>query len=407
MSSITATLLSSMLVMLTDSPQEGADNDTMRLECLQSRYRRCIVVPSYRGDASLGHQFGLRGRYVLRGNDAAVNKIQLDAATRLSTKMIQNHELQLRLRDAWGHDEILRAGVAYIDDPVFPFFGVANHERLSRATLSDRRYSLELRSLAAHFSLQQTIWRDHSPSGKRAPNSKRRPNQVLRWFGGVRWAFDTIHADDDSALIVERPEDGGTQYRGSVLSGVSWDSRNNEWAPSRGGMHDVSVELARPWAGSSTTWTRANLSLRWYRPIGTPKLVFAQRLLVDVISGAPPIYTLGEFGGLSPVAGIGGRRSARGISRRRFVGPAKTVSSTELRFNAFTFAVARRSVGVGIKAFADMGTVIQRQERWLQHLRYAAGGGIYVIWDRFFVFRVDLGVSDEGPQWYVVSNHMF
>ncbi|TPV94789.1 MAG: hypothetical protein B7733_13330 [Myxococcales bacterium FL481] len=388
-----------------DGPARAQINRSPRepiIRCLHSRRRRCLAVPSYRGDPSIGHQFGLRGRYVLREAGAAVNRVQIDVATRLSTKLIQNHELQLRLRELWGHGEILQSRLAYIDDPIYPFFGVARGERLSSEELNDPKYKLHLRSMGLQVDLQPEIVRFD-----RVLANRHDPPATLHSIAGLRWAVDSIDAEPQSHVAVERPEDIGVRYRGSVIVGASWDRRDNEWAPTLGGQHDVTAEFARPWAGASTTFTRINASFRWFRWIGTPRLVLAQRLLYDHVLGDPPLYTLGEFGGLWPIDGLGGRYSARGFARQRIIGAHKMASSTELRLDLFGFHLGARHIGVGTKAFADVGKAAVPRQRWRKNLRHSIGGGIYVVWDRFFVVRLDVGASNEDVQWYVSSGHMF
>lgn len=416
MASLGAAVLA-MMVVAVDPSAAGHDGPTVEatvnsddnddgkrpvIRCLHSRTRRCLAFPSYRGDPSIGHQFGLRGRYVLREADASINRMQVDVATRLSTKLIQNHELQLRLRDLWGQDEILQSKIAYIDDPVFPFFGVARTEWLSPAELEAPEHKASLRSFALQADLQPELVRFD-----RARPGKPEPPATLYAIVGLRWAVDSIEADADSRLARERPKDLGARYRGSLVVGASWDRRDNEWAPTTGGQHDISAEFARPWAGSSTAFTRLNASLRWFRWVGTPKLVLAQRLLYDHAFGDPPLFTLGEFGGLWPLDGLGGRNTARGFARQRLIGAHKVASSTEVRFDVFGFRVGRRHVGVGTKAFVDAGKVVVDGEAWREHLRHSFGGGLFVVWDRFFVLRLDVGASNESVQWYAASSHMF
>jgi hypothetical protein len=85
----------------------------------------------------------------------------------------------------------------------------------------------------------------------------------------------------------------------------------------------------------------------------------------------------------------------------------KGLASTELRWQPFEWAIRRRTLGLGFKGFADLGEVFQPDGILADGLRVAGGGGLYFVWDRFFVFRGDFAVSPEGFQWYVVSGHAF
>jgi outer membrane protein assembly factor BamA len=230
---------------------------------------------------------------------------------------------------------------------------------------------------------------------------------VLRWLVGVDFQADYIRQYEDSLLSIERPDDEGWTRRGTYLGGASWDSRDNEWSPTWGGLHEVTLALAGPWAGASSIWGRFNATFRWYRPLGTEKLVFAQRLTFDALIGDVPLFELGLFGGLSPTEGYGGREAGRGFFRRRFAAPVKGLSVTELRYQPFEWPIRRRTLGLGFKAFADIGELF-RPEAFLADGAHIAGGpGLFIVWDRFFVLRADVGFSSEGVQWYVISSHSF
>jgi hypothetical protein len=367
---------------------------------LRERGHRLIALPSFRADPTIGAMPGLRLRYVHRLPGQTVNRVQLDLGVRISTRLVQQHDLKVRLRDLLGHNELIHATAVVLDDPVFPYAGIDNAQRLSNAELGAPFYRGDVFTTGGAFDYQQPAWTVR-------PEQWGHPVGVLRWVVGAELQADRIRRSDDSLLAQERPDDEGWVRRGSVLGGMTWDSRDNEWSPTWGGLHEVTVAAAGPWAGASATYGRVDATFRWYRPLGTPKLVFAQRLTFDALFGDVPLFELGRFGGLIPVEGIGGRDAGRGFFRRRHAAPVKGLASTELRWQPFEWAIRRRTLGLGFKGFADLGEVFQPDGILADGLRVAGGGGLYFVWDRFFVFRGDFAVSPEGFQWYVVSGHAF
>lgn len=366
----------------------------------RDRGHRFILFPSFRAGSSIGAMPGLRFRYVYRKPGHKFNQVQVDLGARLSTRLVQQHNLRIRLRDFLGKNELFQLGGIFYDDPVFPYVGINNQARLHNAEIDDPFYRAHVLTTGGYFNYQQPVW-------TLQPTGPYRAVGRLRWVVGLDFQADRIRPYEDSLLVQERPEDRGWIRRGGYLGGVTWDSRDNEWAPTKGGFHEATLEIAGPWAASSDTWARLNVNFRWYRALGTPKLVFAQQLVFDSLIGPAPLYELGTFGGLDREEGLGGRKAGRGFFRRRYPGKVKGLAMTELRYQPFEWPVLRRTLGLGFKAFADLGEVFEPDGILADGFHISGGGGIFVVWDRFFVFRVDVGASAEGVQWYVIAGHTF
>lgn len=374
------------------------DPATGRRRAVFRRHRFLPVVNVLR-DPSLGTIVGLRARYVNRLPGAAFNRIQLDVALRLSTRRIQDHDLRLQLRDLLGRRELMVFSLFVDNDPTYPYFGVGRNEDLSAIDFKDRRYASFRRTIGGSGSYAEPFWT--------LPATDHRPQGILRWFAGVFFAVDRIQAYEGSLLASERPEDAGLHRRGALVGGLQWDRRDNEWNPSDGSLTESSWTFAGPWVGGTHAWARFNLTARWYRALGTPKLVFAQLAAFDGLIGLPPLIPLGELGGLEPQEGLGGRMFGRGFYRRRFIGDTKAAVMTELRYLPFDLKVFRWTLGLGVRAFVDMVKVFQQNEALHANLHPSGGGGLYVIWDRFFVFRLDVAFSREGPGVYLAGEHPF
>ena len=373
-------------------PQSGQRRTVFR----QHRFLPVMMVTT---DPAYGAIVMFRARYVNRLPTSTLNRIQLDVGFRLSTRLIQDHDLRLQLRDLLGRDEVILFSVIARSDPTFPYFGVADSTRRDRAEFRAPEHTNLVRTFSGAASYAEPFWR--------LPATATRPVGLLRWFVGAFFAVDRIEPGPESILADERPQDVGLGRRGHVIGGVSWDRRDNEYAPTNGALHDASLALAGPWMGSSKMWARFNATARWYRALGTPKLVFAQLAAIDALIGLPPLIPLGEMGGLEPDEAFGSRFYGRGIYRRRHIGDVKAAVLSELRYQPFELAVFRWTAGLGIRGFLDLTKVFRQNEPLHAGVQPSGGGGFFLVWDRFFVLRLDAGFAREGFGVYIAGEHPF
>lgn len=373
-------------------PVSGARRTVFR----QHRFLPIMMVTS---DPAFGAIVMFRARYVNRLPTSTFNRIQLDVGFRLSTRLIQDHDIRLQLRDILGRKEVMLFSVSANSDPTYPYFGVADASFIPSSHHRDPRYANFVRTFAGSLSYAEPFWS--------LPANHRMPLGLLRWFAGAFFAVDRIDTDPKSLLAEERPEDLGLHRRGHVIGGVSWDRRDNEYQPTTGAYHDASFALAGPWMGSSVTWGHFNATARWYRALGTPKLIFAQLAAIDALIGKPPLIPLGEIGGLETVEAIGSRFVGRGIYRRRFIGDSKALVLTELRYQPFELPVFRWTAGLGARAFIDVAKVFRGNEPLHAGFHVSGGGGFFLVWDRFLILRFDAGFSREGYGVYIAGEHPF
>jgi len=230
---------------------------------------------------------------------------------------------------------------------------------------------------------------------------------ALRIAGGLQFQRDVVAAAVESTLVAQLPSEIGVTRRGSVLTGLVFDSRDDMLSPTRGSLHDVTLEAAGPWMGGNRTFARFNASLRTYVPLRAPSLVMAFRFLVDVTWGDVPLVTLGEFGGIVPSEGIGGDTSGRGFFRRRFVGPSKLLTGPEWRWRVVELGVRRRRVQLGLVAFADIGKVLSRRRQFAEDVHVGVGGGMFLALPPTLVLRVEAAVGTEGPAAFLTTGHAF
>jgi outer membrane translocation and assembly module TamA len=178
-------------------------------------------------------------------------------------------------------------------------------------------------------------------------------------------------------------------------------------SPTRGSLHDVTIEAAGPWMGGNRTYARLNASFRTYVPFKAPSFVMAFRILVDAAWGDVPLTTLGEFGGVAPTEGIGGDTSGRGFFRRRFVGPSKLLAGPEFRWRVLELGIRRRRVQLGLVAFSDVGKIFQRHRQFSEDLHVGVGTGFYIALPPTLVLRVEAAIGTEGPAAFLTTGHAF
>jgi hypothetical protein len=367
---------------------------------IRVRGHRILPVPTFRSEPSVGLSFGARARYVYRPPDENFDRTRIDLSGRVSTNKVQEHTFDLQLRDFLHRQEILDFNLRFIDDPVFPYLGIANFEPLRLLELNAPERRVNLRTIGAAFDYQ------HPFAVFERGQWGIETTGYARWLVGARFAHDRIRSAPDTLWTAEGNPTEVTMRRGSIFGGLAWDSRDNGWSPKRGSLHDVSIELGGPWVGSTRHYARFNGSVRFYRPLGTPKLVLANQFIADAIVGDAPLASQGELGGLYVREGIGGRDTGRGYFRRRFVAPTKLYASVELRVEPFELKLRKRTLSPALKAFMDVGYVHGPGQDDARPI-ISGGPGFYFVWDRFFLLRVDAGFSSEGFGIYVTTDHAF
>ncbi|MFN7132227.1 MAG: BamA/TamA family outer membrane protein, partial [Myxococcales bacterium] len=171
-------------------------------------------------------------------------------------------------------------------------------------------------------------------------------------YVGYAFRQNRIDAEDWTLLARQQPNgiDGGPT--GQLLMGLIWDNRNDDTAPTRGGSLELSMRLAAPVTGSAYTYAQLTASARKFIPLHR-RVVFAQRIVGDVLLGDVPFFEWQNIGGMFPAEGIGGLSSVRGLERMRYVGTSKVLSNSELRFTFFEPELFGQTTSFGSVAFLD------------------------------------------------------
>lgn len=365
------------------------------------RTHHVLPVPIFSYEPGVGFGSGVLGRYVYRRPDERLSRVQLDLVAFFSVTGVQSYAFRTRMRDLLGFDEVIDINFEALIDPVFSYAGLANGEHLGNARLLSDEFEADRFSIGPDINYQFRLL---------AVDARQLPSRVpgmFRGFVGYRFEFDRFEAAPDAFLSIDLPDALGTERRGLYYVGLAWDSRDNDYAPRRGGFHDVSVASAGEWAGATRRYTRVNLSLRQYQRLGHDRVVLAMSLLGDGLFGDVPLVPKGEFSGLVYREGIGGLYTGRGYVRRRFQGDTKVHGSTELRVALFDMPILRWSLTPGLEAFADGGWVWDPSGDRHGAGAISGGAGMFFIWDHFEVLRVEYGFSPEGASLVLAAQQAF
>lgn len=359
---------------------------------------RFLPLPHLSAQPATGVTLGGSLTYSYRRRGEVFNRIWLLAWSRISTRLVQDHILQGRVRDMLGRREVFQFGAIAQTDPVFPFYGINNHTNLAGTELHGPEHWVNVNNYAGWLTYEHPVWQLERPA--RAPGN-------LRVYSGIFYNVDVIRALPDSQFAREFPEAAGVVRRGIVRGGLTWDSRDNDWSPREGGLSDVTFDAVGKYTGSTQNWGRFHATTRHYWSLGNSDLVVAHRATFDALWGETPLLALGEFGGLFPIDGYGGAFIGRGFTRKRFLGKFKAMTALELRHMPVELKIGRHTLGIGWEGFIELGAVSQRLQDLLKHVYPSGGTGLLLIWDRFVPLRIEVAGSREGAELYVQSEHAF
>ncbi len=232
------------------------------------------------------------------------------------------------------------------------------------------------------------------------------------WLGlGLDSAEPQLKSDPERSFLGEERPFGYHGGDGQYLSlRLTWDTRSHRVFPRRGFLAQASIEPN--WAsvedeidataGSqkisrSVRFQRFTVSDAHFFPIKSDRLILANRVAFEAVTGTPPFYVLGEFSGLRRARALGGSQSLRGFKSRRYQDNIKFITLTELRYNLRRFEVFSQALELIAMAFLDSGRVWRRwSDLSLHDLHLTQGLGVWLNWNNSMILRLDLGRSSEG-----------
>jgi len=237
-----------------------------------------------------------------------------------------------------------------------------------------------------------------------------------------------LAADINQSLKADTPE---SQFLADMLRGLRahpqlsahvglmYDSRDSEFAPTSGMLHEISIRGGTAFT-TQLSYLGLNAKTHFYLSIWKEYLVFAARFIGDVLLGNPPFYELYRYGGLFPDEGPGGGLSVRGTLPQRYYGKMKLVGNVELRSMIFTIRLLSQVFKLGLVAFADAGRVwgdLGYASQALQEqidgsglgMKLGFGMGGRLQWGSTVVMRADFAYSptDQNVGFFFLLGHLF
>ena len=204
----------------------------------------------------------------------------------------------------------------------------------------------------------------------------------------------------------------GEEGFASVLqTGMVFDNRDNEPAPSSGYWSEFSLRGGGVFTGSDWDFGGINLTHRQYATLIEDRVVSATRLVFDTSFGDMPTQEMVRMGGLINYSALGGQYGGRGMRAWRIVGQTKALAQQELRWTFARFTPGTQSINLGTVGFFDYGWAARSLKELDQNQAgFGTGAGLRVTWNTNFIVRVDAGFSpieEWGNKLYINLDHVF
>ena len=209
----------------------------------------------------------------------------------------------------------------------------------------------------------------------------------IRTYAGSRLEADAPHGMD-----------GGPQVELHV--GAIIDTREPEISPERGVFTEVSGRIGArlPMIEPRGEMYGAMAVFRGYQTL-SPGVTLAGRVMAERLWGDVPFYEMTHWGGSTPIVGVGGGDTLRGLPFDRYHGPGHAVANLELRTHVTTVQVFRAPLELELVPSVDAGivwgapTADPGPDALPVHPGFALGGR--AVYDMAFVGRVDFGLAPD------------
>ena len=332
---------------------------------------------------------------------------------------LQYHRLEMDLPQFLHENLRLSLVASYLRQVNAGYFGIGNAsgEDQMAVALEHRHHQYDLRGWVTR------------------PSARLRLNRrTWLWFKGELAYRDLMpyagsRLQQDLALAEQDTPEGrelarlllgvDTHWLKVAQLGVLWDTRNHEFAPSRGMYHEFSGRIGH---FDGNVYGGINATARFFHPLRGRYAILALRLTLDQLWGRPPMYRLSGIHGLLLYSGIGGEFAIRGTPEGRYHGKLKVMGNLELRSSVYTIRIKEQRFTLGGVGFFDFGRIwtdpgqgsaLDRAPaspdglRRSGTLKYSFGAGLRVRWGETFVVRLDVGRSVDAVGYILVVNHHF
>ena len=380
----------------TDDARGGAGaSDGVQPPLRDHRGVDAIGVPLISYNSDLGWGIGLVGGAYLYAPGYDPYRHALAAQAFITTEGVRNHWIRYDGPSLIGALRV-EARAEYRRELFAPFYGPGN-----------------LAAPEADIRRNARAWSFDSLSPGGWIRVRAKPFEdvpALEVYGGYGFHHVRVAPYPGSALAELSPRGVSGGPNGQVLLGALWDTRDYEMDPTAGGLDEIALRISAAPTGSRYEYLGVTVGVRRYWSLGSPRLILAQRVMADVVSGDAPFFEWSHIGGFAGGEGIGGMSSVRGVPRNRYQGTAKVISNSELRFYVWDFPLLGEALKTGGVAFIDLGRVWHPGVDDGSLLRWHPGLGAGLrLARRAAVARFDFAISPElwRTGLYVTFGHMF
>jgi Omp85 superfamily domain len=217
------------------------------------------------------------------------------------------------------------------------------------------------------------------------------------WFAGIQADYQQltrVHLENNNP--VDRPIPFGASGTRSVAlgTGIIYDSRPNYLNTRQGAFAELSWLRYANWLGSDYAFHVLSTEVRHYQKVRKNEVLALQAYANRVIGTEVPFNMLSLMGNESLM---------RGYYTGRYRDKQYCAAQAEYRWLPFAF-----SKRLGGAAFAGVGA-IGKDLRTLGPARWAAGAGMrYLLFPKKDIFlRIDCGMTNEGPGFYIFTGEAF
>ena len=226
---------------------------------------------------------------------------------------------------------------------------------------------------------------------------------------------------------------GANQFYSALKAGLMYDSRNVQNNPTKGIWAEAHALVAPKWLGSSMDSYKLSATFRQYIPLGTEKLVFADRLAYQGFLGKnTPGYLLpfySNMGYTRDYDAIGGYRTVRGLMLDRVQGLHTGFYNLEFRYRFVDFQLWKQNIAFAFSAFTDGATVFKgydltnktgvKQDLYKKYidtsrkdgLHATAGAGLRFIMNQNFIVAFEyarcFNKQDGNGAFYINTGFLF
>lgn len=242
---------------------------------------------------------------------------------------------------------------------------------------------------------------------------------VLRPVAGIQIAYydigdytgDTYDGAKIQSTHLRDDQDAGriTGFNGgwdnALKLGVTYDTRDFAPNPSNGVFLQAIGRMSLKALGSIENYGQLKLEGRgYYSPFPeTTRLVLAGRVGYLAQTSNTPFFVLSQAPNAdSSSSWLGGFDSLRGYQDNRFVGENVAVASAAARWFFAESTLWNQNLGFGVTTFVDSGSVFDSiGATSFRDWKVSGGVGFLLTWNVSTVVSFDLGVSEEGSNFYM------